>query len=141
MPYINTNNDISCIRSLMTFRPDSGRVLNQLAQVLLSDDASISKNERELIAAFVSSGNECRFCMTTHAPIAAHHLDEGDELSTPVCNDFEPAPISDKLKALLRIADKVRIRVREVNEHDVEAARKQGTSDLDIHDMVIAAVF
>lgn len=142
MPYIDTKNDIPGIRSLMTFRPETGVVLNQLAQVLLADDASLTKNERELIAAFVSSGNECKFCMTTHAAIAAHHPDGSDALSKAVCNDFESAPINDKLKSLLRIADKVRVSGRNVSQRDVDDARSNGASDVDIHDTVlIAAAF
>lgn len=142
MPYIDTKNDIPGIRSLMVFRPEPGRVLNQLAQVLLADDASLSKNEREMIAAFVSAGNECKFCMTTHAAIAAHHPNGSDALSKMVCNDFESAPISEKLKSLLRIADKVRISGREVRQEDTDQAREKGATDIDIHDTVlIAAAF
>lgn len=142
MPYIDTKNDIPGIRSLMTYRPETGRALNQLAQVLLADDASLSKNERELIGAFVSGGNECTFCMTTHAAIAAHHTGGSDALSKAVCTDFESAPINDKLKSLLRIADKVRISGREVKQKDIDDARSYGASDADIHDTVlIAAAF
>ncbi len=71
MPYIDTKNNTPGIRSLMTFRPETGKVLNQLAQVLLADESTLTKNERELIAAFVSSGNDCKFCMKTHSSIAA----------------------------------------------------------------------
>jgi alkylhydroperoxidase family enzyme len=46
------------------------------------------------------------------------------------------------MKALLNIADKVRISGREVSEADIAAAREQGASDMDIHDTVlIAAMF
>jgi len=54
MPYIETNNSIPGIRGLMQFRPDAAIALNKLAQVLLSDDASLSRSDRELIATFVS---------------------------------------------------------------------------------------
>ena len=142
MPYIDTKNDIPGIRSLMSYRPETGSVLNQFAQVLLADDASLSKNERELIAAFVSSGNQCRFCMGTHAAIAAHHEGGSEELSKAICTDFENAAISDKMKSLLRIADKVRVSGRLVTPQDVADARNQGANDADIHDTVlIAAAF
>jgi hypothetical protein len=50
MPYINTNNDIPGIRGLMEYRPEIAKALNELAQALLVDDASLSRSERELIA-------------------------------------------------------------------------------------------
>ena len=46
------------------------------------------------------------------------------------------------MKALLAIADKVRKDARTVSPRDVEAARREGATDSDIHDTVlIAAMF
>jgi len=142
MPYINTSNNIPGIRGLMEFRPEVSKALNQLAQVLLVDDASLSRSERELIASFVSSRNECRFCMTTHGAIAANLPGCNDELVQDVWSDYTSADLSDKMKSLLHIADQVRISGLRVTENDIEVARQHGASDLDIHDTVlIAATF
>lgn len=142
MAYIDIQNDIPGIRGLMQYRPDTAFVLNQLAQVLLADDASLPKLDRELIASFVSSRNECKFCMTSHGAIAAHHPGGNQDLVEAVWQDYRSAPISEKLKSLLNIADKVHKGGRHVTEDDIAAARAQGASDLDIHDTVlIAAAF
>lgn len=142
MPYIETKNDIPGIRGLMEFRPDTSIALNQLAQALLADEASLSKSDRELIASFVSSQNECRFCRTTHGSIAAHLPGCNQEIVASVWQDYHTAPISAKLKSLLAIADKVRVSGKNVTTDDITAARKEGASDLDIHDTVlIAAAF
>jgi alkylhydroperoxidase family enzyme len=59
-----------------------------------------------------------------------------------VKTDFHSAPVSDKLKALLAIAGKVQQDGKLVTAADVEAARKQGATDIEIHDTVlIAAAF
>lgn len=59
-----------------------------------------------------------------------------------VKQDADQATISDKLKALLAIADKVRQSGRAVQPEDIERARREGASDLEIHDTVlIAAAF
>ena len=42
-----------------------------LAEVLLRGDSSLSRGERELIAAYVSSGNECEYCAASHGASAA----------------------------------------------------------------------
>jgi alkylhydroperoxidase family enzyme len=56
--------------------------------------------------------------------------------------DFVSAHVSDKLKALLVIAGKVRQDGKLVTGSDVEAARKLGATDIEIHDTVlIAAAF
>ncbi len=44
-----------------------------LAEVLLRGPNSLSRAERELIATYVSSQNECFFCQTVHGAVAAHH--------------------------------------------------------------------
>ena len=55
---------------------------------------------------------------------------------------IELAPISDKLKALLAIAEQVQIDGKKVTKQLVEEARQHGATDLDIHDTVlISAAF
>jgi len=142
MPYINTNNNYPGIRGLMEFRPEVAKALDQLTQALLVDDASLSRTERELIASFVSSRNECTFCMTTHGAIAAHLPGCDDEMVHDVWKDYSSSSVSDKMKALLNIADKVRVSGLKVTETDIDVARQNGANDLDIHDTVlIAATF
>jgi len=59
-----------------------------------------------------------------------------------VKHDFGQARISEKLKALLIIAGKVQKGGKYVTSEDVGRARKEGATDLEIHDTVlIAAVF
>ena len=142
MPYIKTPDDIPGIRGLMNFRPDAAIALNKLAQALLADDASLSRAERELIASFVSNRNECRFCMTSHGAIAAHLPGCDTTIVKAVWDDYDTAPISEKLKALLNIAAKVQQSGKQVSEEDIAKAREQGATDMDIHDTVlIAAAF
>lgn len=142
MAYIDTQNDIPGIRGLMQFRPDAAVALNQLAQVLLADEASLAKLDRELIASFVSSRNACTFCMTSHGAIAAHLPGSNQELVSAIWKDYTTAPITDKLKSLLQIAEKVAKGGLHVTSSDITNAKEMGASDLDIHDTVlIAATF
>jgi uncharacterized peroxidase-related enzyme len=98
--------------------------------------------ERELIAAYVSALNECDFCRTSHAAFAAAQLEEGGTLVDQVIADLEAAPITPKLRALLKIAAAVREDGRKVTTDMIEAARKEQATDLEIHDTVlIAAAF
>jgi uncharacterized peroxidase-related enzyme len=116
--------------------------LLQLAEVLLRGDNTLSRGERELIAAYVSNLNECFFCQTSHSTFAALQLDGGADLVDQVKRDPASAPISDKLRALLAVAAKVRADGRSVTEEDVAAAREEGATDTEIHDTVlIAAAF
>jgi uncharacterized peroxidase-related enzyme len=115
--------------------------MRELAHVLLHEPNSLAPGERELIATYVSSQNDCYFCQTSHGAAAACHLG-GDDVVRRVKADFESAPISPKLKALLAIAGKVQRDGKLVTDEDVERARRESASDLEIHDTVlIAAAF
>jgi uncharacterized peroxidase-related enzyme len=119
----------------------SMKALNALAQVLLVDQPFTSRAERETMHLCFFT-NQCRFCMTTHGAIAAHLPGSNQETMEAVWADYRSAPISEKLKALLHIAEQVAVSGRNVKEEDIAAARAQGASDMDIHDTVlIAATF
>jgi uncharacterized peroxidase-related enzyme len=142
VPHIDLPEGIPGIRSAMTFRPETAGPLLQLAEVLLRGENTLSRGERELIAAYVSNLNECFFCQTSHSTFAALQLDGGADLVEQVKRDPATAPISDKLRALLAVAAKVRVDGRSVTEEDIATARSGGASDTEIHDTVlIAAAF
>jgi uncharacterized peroxidase-related enzyme len=142
MAHITLPPDLPGIRGPMAFRPETAKPLNELVDVLLRGPHTLSPGERELIATYVSSRNDCRYCQTFHGAIAAHHLNQDEALVLKVKNDFEHASISDKLKALLVIAGKTAQGGKCVTAEDVARAREQGATDLEIHDTVlIAAVF
>jgi len=142
MPHIDLPEGVPGIRSGFEFRPETAAPLCDLAEVLLRGDNTLSRGERELIAAYVSNLNECFFCQSSHSAFAAMQLDGGMDLVSQVKRDPATAPISDKLRALLAIAAKVRVDGRSVTSDDVEAARAEGATDVEIHDTVlIAAAF
>jgi uncharacterized peroxidase-related enzyme len=126
----------------MAFRPETAKPLNELAEILLHAPNSLAPADRELIATYVSHLNDCYFCQTVHGAIAAAHLDGNEDLVKRVKADFQHAEISAKLKALLLIAGKVQRGGKHVTAADVEAARNEGATDIEIHDTVlIAAAF
>ncbi len=141
MPHIQLPPGLPGIRGLLAYRPETALPLSKLADVLLHEKHTLTPGERELIATYVSSQNDCMYCQTSHGAIAACHL--GDEALVPqVKRDFESAAISEKLKALLAIAGKVQRGGKHVTSEDVERARSNGATDLEIHDTVlIAAAF
>lgn len=142
MPHIQLPEGMPGITSGFAFRPETAKPMRELAEVLLRGPSSLTSGEREMIATFVSSRNDCYFCQTSHRAAAAHHLDGNYQLVDAVRDDYESAPISSKLKALLTIAAKVQQSGKDVTTGDIGAARREGATDLEIHDAVlIAAVF
>lgn len=141
MPHIQLPEGLPGIRGPMAFRPETAEPLNALANVLLRTDEGLSRAERELIATYVSSLNDCYFCQTIHGAVASHYLGEEETVQAVKC-DLPNAPVSPKLRALLTIAGSVQRGGKHVTTEQVEAARAEGATDRDIHDTVlIAAAF
>jgi len=142
MPHIQLPEGLPGISGGLAFRPEMAKPMRELAHVLLYNPNTLSSADRELIATYVSSQNDCYFCQTSHGAAAASHLGGDEALVTAVTRDFLHAGISDKLKALLVIAGKVQQGGKNVTTADVEGARKLGATDVEIHDTVlIAAAF
>jgi uncharacterized peroxidase-related enzyme len=142
MPHIDLPEGVPGIRSAMQYRPETAVHLNALAEQLLRAENTLPPGDRELIAAFVSSRNKTVYCEHSHSAFAAVQLDGGIDLVEQVKRDPDNAPIEPKLRALLRIAGKVAVDGKSVTSSDVDAARAEGATDVEIHDTVlIAAAF
>lgn len=143
MAYIDLKNELPGIRGPMAFRPETAKPLNELAEVLLRDDNnSLSRGERELIGAYVSSLNDCFFCQNVHGAMAQHYMQCDMKYIDKIKGDFQSTGISDKLKALLAIAASVQQSGKQVTSEQIEHAVRLGATDVEIHDTVlIAAAF
>ena len=142
MAYIKVPDGVPGIRSLVMFRPETGKYLYELAQTLLRGPSPLKESEREMIAAYVSNKNNCGFCMNSHAAAARCLLGDEESLMDDILNEPDAASINNKMKALLNIAAKVQVSGKEVGQEDIDNAREAGADDMDIHDTVlIAATF
>jgi uncharacterized peroxidase-related enzyme len=145
MAYISLPEGLPGIRGLLTYSPETARPMGELTQYLMRGPSPLTFAEREMVAAYVSSRNECAYCDRCHTAIAAEHLGGADEdyaLLDAVRRDPERAPVSSKMKALLAIAGKVQQDGKLVRPADIERARGEGATDREIHDVVlIAAAF
>src|SRR5450432_955413 len=114
MPHIQLPDGLPGITSAFAFRPETAKPMRELAEVLLRGPSSLTSGEREMIATLVSARNDCYFCQTSHRAAAAHLLEGNYELVDSVRFDFQNAPVSAKMKALLAIAAKVQVNGKNV---------------------------
>ena len=142
MPHIKLREDLYGITSLLDFRKETAAPLCELTQVLLRGESTLTEAERELIAAYVSSLNDCVFCSSAHTA-ATCALPGGQETGMkPMLTDIENLDLTPKMKSLLQLAGKVQQGGNRVQQYDVDLAKENGATDLEIHDTVmIAALF
>ncbi len=128
------------IAGLLAGHPETAGPLNSLAEALLRGPSPLTPAHRETIAAYVSRRNECTFCAETHGAVARELARNGGAATAPVDEEF--AETDPQLRALLAIAEKVRVDGRSVTADDIARAREAGAGDRAIHDTVlIAAAF
>jgi uncharacterized peroxidase-related enzyme len=142
MAHIKPPENVLGIRGPMLISPETTKPLRDFVEVPLRGPNSLAPAEREMIATYVSSQNDCYYCQYSHGAAAAEHLGGNYELIDQLKRDDATAPVSDKLKALLGIAGKVQQGGKCVTTEDVERARAKGATDNESHDTVlIAAAF
>jgi uncharacterized peroxidase-related enzyme len=145
MAHIELTEGLPGIRGPLAFSPETTKPLGDLAQVLLTGPHTLTPAEREMIATYVSSQNDCYYCQSCHGSTAAQHLGgraADYELIAQIKRNYEAAPVSAKMKVLLTIAGNVQRGGKYVTASDIERAREQGATDKEIHDTVlIAAAF
>jgi uncharacterized peroxidase-related enzyme len=143
MAHIKLNNEnLPGIVGLLDYSPATALPLTDLANALLKEDSTLTKAEREIIAASVSWWNGCHFCHTSHAAVAMAHAVADISIIDDIKNGLPETEVSPKLRALLDIAHHVQQSGKKVTPEDIRAARETGATDKEIHDTVlIAAAF
>jgi len=142
MAHIQLPEGLPGIRGPMVFSPETTRPLCDLVQVLLTGPHTLTPAEREMIATYVSSQNDCIYCQSCHGSTAAQHLGGSDadyELIAQIKQNYQATPISAKMKALLAIAGNVQKGGKHVTPEDINRARQVGATDKEIHDTVLIA--
>ena len=148
-PLVGGLPDVPGIGAAMGLTPGIGVHLRGLADELLVHDypgATLRRAEREMIATVTSAGNDCFFCMDSHAAFATELLErDGDAARAPLLDELKVGALDGfdpKMRALLHIAEVVRHDPLELTADDVAAATSAGASDGDVHLAVcIASAF
>lgn len=145
-PIVGGLPDVPGIGAALRLTPNLGLHLRGLADELLVNDfpgATLTRAEREMLATTVSAGNECFFCMDSHAAHARALLDGLEDADLAAAIDLVPgAPdegFDPKLRALRRVADTVRREPRQLTAADVAAAQAAGATDADVQLAVLIA--
>lgn len=106
---------------------------------ILRGPSPLSIGERELIAAYVSGLNGCRFCTNAHTAYAeSYGMPEG--VVEACLRDLDTAPVDERLKPVLRYAAKLTKVPETLEKADVEAILAAGWPEEAVADtaMVVA---
>jgi uncharacterized peroxidase-related enzyme len=141
MPLLPGLPETASLLDLFRAYPDTARPLLAFHEVLLRGPSSFSEAERELIAAYVSGLNGCRYCHGVHTA-TAERLGVAQGAVAAALQDLESAPVDARMKPVLAFAGKLTTSVRGVTESDAQAILEAGWDTTALyHTVAVTALF
>jgi uncharacterized peroxidase-related enzyme len=121
--------------------PQTARPLLDYHQALLRGPSPLTEAERELIAAYVSALNACRYCHGVHQA-TAQAFGIGEGTLAALLRDIDGAPVADRMKPLLRYAGKLTLTPAKITPPDAQAVLAAGWDEQALNDAVaVCALF
>ncbi|MBW0172312.1 MAG: peroxidase-related enzyme [Hydrogenophaga sp.] len=108
--------------------------------LMLKEDGSLTKGEREMIVTTTSAANQCLYCVVAHGAILRIY-EKKPLVADQVAVNYRKADITLRQKAMLDFAMKVCLRSHEVNDDDFPPLHAHGFSDEDIWDIASITAF
>jgi uncharacterized peroxidase-related enzyme len=107
----------------------------EFCQEVFRGPGPLPPRDRELIFAFCSRLNECKYCFGGHSA-SAHKLGVPEGTFEALLADIETSAVDAKLKPLLRLARKLNESPSRMTESDVAACSAAGWDDAAIHQAI-----
>ena len=152
MPYIPIINNTPGIVGLLETYTDTGKVLRNLADILLNKNSNaFNKAERETVASYISFLNNCNFCYKSHSAIA-DCLWKKKGKTKEIINKIEKQNVSsnndnngnndnndnnDKIETLLYIAKKLHASPQGIKQEDINLLKVFDFTPDDINDLIL----
>ena len=113
------------------------RPLIDLHQILMrSDDSPFSVAQRELLAAFVSGTNACKYCTGAHSATAMEFGVE-ESVIKGLLEDIDTAQVDEKMKPVFKYLKKLTLEPTKMTQSDADAVFNSGWSERALYDAII----
>jgi uncharacterized peroxidase-related enzyme len=123
------------VRHAMALNKAAGRALVKLHTAIMREPSRLSPGERELIAAYVSGLNECRYCHGVHSATAQHFGVEPGLLSRMV-ERLDTSGLDAKWLPLMAYVRKLTLTPSRLVSADAEAVIAAGWDERTLHDAI-----
>ena len=108
--------------------------------LMLKEDGSLTKGDREMIITTTSAANQCVYCVVAHGAILRIY-EKKPLVADQVAVNYRKADITPRQRAMLDFAMKVCERSHETEEADSAPLHAHGFSDEDIWDIAAITAF
>jgi uncharacterized peroxidase-related enzyme len=108
--------------------------------LMLKEEGSLTKCEREMIVTATSAANQCLYCVVAHGAILRIY-EKKPLVADQVAVNYRKADIPPRQRAMLDFAMKVCQRSHEIDDADFPPLHAHGFSDEDIWDIAAITAF
>jgi uncharacterized peroxidase-related enzyme len=108
--------------------------------LMLREDSSLSKGDREMIVTATSAANQCLYCVVAHGALLRIY-EKKPLVADQVAINYRKADITPRQHAMLDFAMKVCLNSQAVDETDFAALQAHGFNDEDIWDITGITAF
>jgi len=108
--------------------------------LMLKEDGSLTKGDREMIVTATSAANRCLYCVVAHGALLRIY-EKKPMVADEVAVNWRKADITPRQRAMLEFAMKVCQRSHEIDEADFPPLHAHGFSDEDIWDIAAITAF
>jgi uncharacterized peroxidase-related enzyme len=140
MPFAPSLPKGASLLNLFKVFPGTSIPLIQFHEALLRGPSPFTEGERELIAAYVSGLNHCRYCHGVHSATAELLGIKQELVDSKI--DIDTAAIDPKMRPVLRYARKLTQRPSGVTQADADAIFAAGWKEAALyHTVAVTALF
>ncbi len=136
MSFLPSLPDNATLRHIFTRWPGPAKALIEYHEALLrNENSSLTHAEMELIAAYVSRLNGCRYCLTVHTGVV-EKMGYPEGIVDRLIEDDSLSAIDEKMRPVLLYARKLTQDVRGVTQEDYDAMTDAGWDEQATHEIV-----
>ena len=141
MPFLPSLRAGASLIDVFRAYPETSKPLIEFHEALLRGPSPFSVAERELIAAYVSGLNRCRFCHGVHTA-TAERLGIAQGLIPRLVREPESLDAADNMRPVLAFARKLTLEPHGMSEADADAVLAAGWDESAIyHAAAVTALF
>lgn len=135
MPFLTSHGPDAGPGNVFSAYPEIYRHWAEMGQLLINGPSPLTPAERETIQAFVAGLIGCNYAYVAHIAAAVARGAAPGTVEALVA-DIDSAPVSDKLKPLLRLVRKLTLTPTAVGQADADAVFSAGWDEKAYHDAV-----
>lgn len=141
MAYLSSLGSRATLLDVFKNFPESSKPLIEYHEVLLRGPSPFSAAQRELLAAYVSGLNGCRYCRGIHTA-TAERLGMKEGVAQELLEQFDAAAVPDEMRPVLRYAQKLTERPASTTRADADAILAAGWDESAIfYTVAVTALF